>query len=213
MSWWWPPPTPVPSCCGCWSGSMVGELPSTHPQVPLRAFKWESSRNFPIDPGPIQSGPVMNSIPLAALNPLPAGVLQGFTFAPFLLEDGSVGSSSFPLPLLSWSPPRLAAGPKVHSWWGGGGLRVQPATRALFGSFWVAPMEEWPWVRLSLVSFISGNKKGLQKKGAKDGQPSTFLDVTPSFYLEDSCWRGSRNDCSNPLILCRMGPDTQRGHG
>ena len=27
---------PVPSCSGCWSGSVVGELPPVHPQVPSR---------------------------------------------------------------------------------------------------------------------------------------------------------------------------------
>ena len=188
---------------------MVGELPPTHPQVPLRTFKWESwlfPRDFPIDPGPIQSGPIMNSIPLAALNPLPAGILTRLPFCSSLV--GWLCGKLFlpPPPSVLVSPARLDAGPRVHSWWRGGDLRVQAATRALFGSFWAAPMEQWPWVQLPLVSFISGNKRGLQKKGAKDGQSSTFLDVTPSFYLEDSCWKASRHDCSNPFILCRVGP-------
>lgn len=84
-------------------------------------------------------------------------------------------------------------------------MRVQPATWPSLEVSGASPMEEWPWVWLSLVGFISGNKKGLQKKGAKDGQPSTFLDVTPSFYLVTPAGEAPEMTAATS-ILHRMGP-------
>lgn len=186
---------PVLSCFGYWSGSVVGELyPATS------TFKIYPVGILALSKNPshwpwCHSGwacPKFHSPSCARSTP--CWNPYKFPFHSFTVGGWLCGNHFLPASSVKVSPLKEAVGPRAHS---------QGESRLLKGSSLEAPEERSGAADTEECGLDPGGScqlylrqmKADWRRGPKKPSPTHILDVTPASILEDSSWRGSRNDC------------------